>query len=53
MKKLAAVKYRIFLIVTATFCAFCFALPVRAADKWRVGCVDIGDFIQIDQTAMQ
>lgn len=25
------------------------ALPVQAAEKVRVGCVDIGDFIQIDQ----
>ena len=49
MKKLAAVKYRIFLIVTAILLCLCFALPVRAADKVRVGCVDIGDFIQIDQ----
>lgn len=46
---MAAVKYRIFLIVTAILLCLCFALPVRAADKVRVGCVDIGDFIQIDQ----
>lgn len=49
MKNLAAVKYRIFLIVSSFLLCLLCALPVRAAEKVRVGCVDIGDFIQIDQ----
>lgn len=49
MKKLAAAKYRIFLIVSSFLLCLFLALPVQAAEKVRVGCVDIGDFIQIDQ----
>ncbi|MCD7991382.1 MAG: transporter substrate-binding domain-containing protein [Clostridia bacterium] len=49
MKNLAAVKYRIFLIVSSFLLCLLCALPVRAVEKVRVGCVDIGDFIQIDQ----
>lgn len=46
---MAAAKYRIFLIVSSFLLCLFLALPVQAAEKVRVGCVDIGDFIQIDQ----
>ncbi len=49
MKKLAAVKNRIFLVMSAFLLCLLYAFPVRAAEKVRVGCVDIGNFIQLDQ----